>query len=120
MSSYFQFLNSNGMDDHRLDLEFRQILCIIKDYIPYVNCNYKLSCYRSWLEKLSNICHDKPLRNSYLLELARQIKGNFLLPPFNQQPPIGTLQPIKDCNYSNESDVLISQKQCDNNLIILF
>lgn len=105
MSSYFHFLDPENTDDERLDLEFRQILCLIKDCIPYVNCNYKLSSYRSWLEKLSNICYDKSLRNIYLLELARQIKGNFLLPPFNQQPPVGTLQPIKDYNYSCESDV---------------
>ncbi|KAG5890579.1 hypothetical protein JTB14_012707 [Gonioctena quinquepunctata] len=83
--------NLKQSENTSLDLEFRQILCIIKHYIPYVNSNTRLSLYRAWLEKLSSTHTNKPERNKYLIELARQIKSDDLFPPFHERPPLGPL-----------------------------
>ncbi|CAH1154398.1 unnamed protein product [Phaedon cochleariae] len=91
MHNQFQQQKYPG-DSHQLDLEFRQILSVIKQFIPYVDSNSHLSLYRSWLEKLSSTNSDKTERNRYLLELARQIKENSVFPPFDQRPPIGHLK----------------------------
>lgn len=95
MGSCFH-LDEHTLNDNRLELEFRQILCIIKNSILYVNSSYNLSFYRAWLEKLNSPCADKYLRNIYLIRLARQIQGNYLSHPFTQNPPVGSLERIDD------------------------
>lgn len=97
--------NGQNSDETRLEVEFRQILCIIKNSILYVNSGYNLSFYRTWLEKLNSPCADKYLRNTYLIRLARQIQGNYLSYPFNRNPPAGALK-ILDDGYCNESEVI--------------
>ncbi|VEN35729.1 unnamed protein product, partial [Callosobruchus maculatus] len=86
-------------EEAKLDLEFRQILCIIKSYIPFVNSNQQLLLYKSWLEKLSAPTTEQPERNRYLLELARQIKDGDISPPFDQEPPPGPFQNFPKLNY---------------------
>uniref|UniRef100_A0AAR5QEG8 DUF4485 domain-containing protein n=1 Tax=Dendroctonus ponderosae TaxID=77166 RepID=A0AAR5QEG8_DENPD len=74
-----------------LEVEFRKILCVIRQHIPHISSTrYLLQC-RFWLEKLSASNQDKVLRNFYLAELCRQIQANKLLPPFNEAPPNGKL-----------------------------
>lgn len=79
------------MDEDSLDTEFKKLLCIIRQYIPYINSNSCLSQCRLWLEKLSNTESDKVTRNWYLEELCRQIQANTLQPPFTDAPPSGCL-----------------------------
>nr|CAI5840020.1 unnamed protein product [Callosobruchus analis] len=86
-------------EEAKLDLEFRQILCIIKSYIPFVNSNQQLLLYKSWLEKLSAPTTEQPERNRYLLELARQIKDGDVSPPFDREPPPGPFQNFPKLNY---------------------
>ncbi|CAH2002558.1 unnamed protein product [Acanthoscelides obtectus] len=83
----------------KLDLEFRQILCIIKSYIPTVNSNEQLLLFKSWLEKLSAPTTEEAERNRYLLELARQIKDGDISPPFDREPPPGAFQNFPKLNY---------------------
>lgn len=104
MEAQFQS-NDQNLDETKLEVEFRQILCIIKNSIIYVNSGYNLSFYRAWLEKLNEPCADKYLRNTYLIRLARQIQGNYLAPPFDRNPPEGHLHVIDD-RYFDESDVI--------------
>lgn len=74
-----------------LEVEFKKILCIIRQHIPQItSTQYLLQC-RFWLEKLSTSNQDKALRNFYLAELCKQILTNKLLPPFNEAPPAGKL-----------------------------
>ncbi|XP_074039750.1 uncharacterized protein [Leptinotarsa decemlineata] len=96
MDDQFRVADFHDSENTSLDLEFRQILCIIKHYIPYVDSNANLSLYRSWLEKLSSSHSNKSERNKYLLELARQIKSNNISPPFHQRPPTGPLLSFSD------------------------
>lgn len=103
MEPYFQLDESNS-NDSRLEVEFRQILCIIKNLIIYVNSSYNLSFYRAWLEKLNSPCADKYLRNNYLIRLARQIQGNYLSDPFDKNPPLGPLRRVDDISCES-SDV---------------
>lgn len=84
--------DEQNLNDTRLEVEFRQILCIIKNSILHVNSSRNLSFYRAWLEKLNSLCVDKYLRNSYLIRLARQVQGNSLAYPFNRNPPSGPLE----------------------------
>lgn len=117
MDSRFQADDQN-LIDAKLEVEFRQILCIIKNSIIYVNSTYNLSFYRAWLEKLNSLNVEKILRNNYLIRLARQIRGNYLSYPFNQYPPSGTLEKIED-NYSEVSDIILSKYfDCNYNLNI--
>lgn len=103
MDSQF-YSNDQNLDEARLEVEFRQILCIIKNSILYVNSSYNLAFYRAWLEKLNSPCAEKYLRNTYLIRLARQIQGNYLTHPFNQNPPQGSLNLVDD-RYWDEKDV---------------
>lgn len=99
--------NDPHLDETRLEVEFRQILCIIKNSILYVNSSYNLSFYRAWLEKLNSPCTNKYLRNTYLIRLARQIQGNYLAFPFNRNPPEGPLSAVENYDqYCNETDVI--------------
>ncbi|XP_050308847.1 centrosomal protein of 112 kDa-like [Anthonomus grandis grandis] len=75
-----------------LDIEFKELLCIIRQYIPRINSNAYLMQCRVWLEKLSTTTANKECRNVYLAELSRQIQANKLLPPFNEAPPTGDLK----------------------------
>lgn len=79
------------LDEDSLDAEFKKLLCIIRQYIPYINSNSCLSQCRLWLEKLSSTENDKESRNWYLGELCRQIQANRLQPPFTDAPPSGCL-----------------------------
>lgn len=102
MESRFQ--QDHNLTETKLEVEFRQILYIIKNSILYVTSSYNLSFYRAWLEKLNSPCTDKYLRNLYLERLAFQIQRNCLAYPFNKNPPIGSLEFIDECE---ESDVTL-------------
>ncbi|XP_057659799.1 uncharacterized protein LOC130896049 [Diorhabda carinulata] len=78
--------NISKTENNRLDFEFRQILCLIKQFIPYVTSGFNLSLYSCWLEKLSSPSIDKAVRNNYLIELAKQIKDNTISAPFDRKP----------------------------------
>ncbi|KAL3273222.1 hypothetical protein HHI36_014676 [Cryptolaemus montrouzieri] len=80
----------------KLDVEYRQILRIIKPYIQTINNNTYLAQYRVWLEKLSEASDkEKFVRNQYLMELATQIQCKHLASPFTQTPPTGILPPLR-------------------------
>lgn len=96
-------------EENRLDYDFRRILYVIKQYIQYINSNHQLSLYRSWLEKLSMAGGEKVERNMYLFELARQIKGNKLLPPFNHHPPPGPLRNLPKINRFRPPNMEVNQ-----------
>lgn len=91
--------------ERTLDDEFCRILRIIKPHIERITNNYYLTFYRMWLEKLNDIGPDqKEERNSYLIELCRQIQDVRLEYPFTQRPLAGPLQPFQ---YSFLSDKVI-------------
>ncbi|KAL1489170.1 hypothetical protein ABEB36_014108 [Hypothenemus hampei] len=77
------------MAQDNLDIEFKQLLCIIRQHIPFINSNHYLGQCRIWLEKLSTMDVNKITRNSYLAELCKQIQTNILNVPFTEQPPEG-------------------------------
>lgn len=91
-----QLKNAKYSEDPRLDLEFRQILCVIKQFILQINSTRHLSLCRSWLEKLNLETCNKNNRNTYLIELAKQIQANALAPPFDQEPCSGPLRPFPE------------------------
>ncbi|XP_044759275.1 centrosomal protein of 112 kDa-like [Coccinella septempunctata] len=94
----------------KLDVEYRQILRIIKPYIQTINNNTYLAQYRIWLEKLSEAKeNEKFVRNQYLMELARQIQCKHLATPFTQTPPRGPLPPLRG-NQWNFEDVPYEQQ----------
>lgn len=83
-----------------LDAQFRETLCIIKQYIPYITNRHHIYCYRIWLEKLSHVdSTQKQLRNLYLLELKRQIQKGILEVPFTVLPPTGKLTNLKEFQW---------------------
>lgn len=77
-----------------LDVDFKKILCVIRQHIPYINSNVYLMQCRVWLEKLSSRTVNKKLRNLYLTELCNQIQANKLMLPFNENPPVGDLKEL--------------------------
>lgn len=83
-----------------LDAEFKKTLCIIKQYIPYINSKDHIYCYRIWLEKLSLVDDSqKQERNAYLNELSRQIQSGVLEAPFTVTPPSGRLPPLQQFQW---------------------
>ncbi|KAF7266570.1 hypothetical protein GWI33_020078 [Rhynchophorus ferrugineus] len=87
-----------------LDVQFKEILCNIRERIPFINSNAYLFQCRIWLEKLSSPRVDKTLRNIYLEELYKQIQNNRLSPPFNEAPPPGSLKNLsKIASYKRSS-----------------
>lgn len=110
------------LDQDSLDAEFKKLLCIIRQYIPYINSNSCLSQCRLWLEKLSSTENDKESRNWYLGELCRQIQANRLHPPFTDVPPSGCLSQEEKSHKSfrkssvkcvkNGSDQTVDSQYC--------
>uniref|UniRef100_A0A6P7GU61 Uncharacterized protein LOC114342326 n=1 Tax=Diabrotica virgifera virgifera TaxID=50390 RepID=A0A6P7GU61_DIAVI len=112
---------SKNPEENKLDLEFRQILCVIKQFIPYVNSNSHLSAYRSWLEKLSSVQTEKANRNRYLIELAKQIKDNVLVYPFHEKPSGVDLEQFteaeSDGELTEEGNSILCDVLCNANNI---
>lgn len=106
--------SGESQEQDKLDNDFRRILCVIKEYIQYINSNHQLSLYRSWLEKLSTVNDEKVERNMYLLELARQVKSNRLLPPFDHHPPSGSLRNLPKINLFRPSNVEVKIYTIEN------
>ncbi|XP_060521949.1 coiled-coil domain-containing protein 18-like [Cylas formicarius] len=99
-----------------LDEQYKKLLCVIRNHIPYINSNTYLSQCCLWLEKLSDPSSDKARRNLYLSELAFQIRKRQLMPPFDEAPPQGDLATLDDTDSwtdltdsGSESEVVVSQ-----------
>ncbi|KAK9887768.1 hypothetical protein WA026_000083 [Henosepilachna vigintioctopunctata] len=91
----------SSQDD--LDVDYNQILLIIKSLIRNVTNNDHMAQFRIWLEKLDNTSNEeKGIRNQYLMELARQIRCKHLESPFTEAPPVGALLPIKVKPWTHE------------------
>lgn len=103
----FEEGNETDPAHDKLDVEYRQILRIIKPYIQTINNNTYLAQYRIWLEKLSEAKdNEKFVRNQYLMELARQIQCKHLASPFTQTPPRGPLSPLRGNQWNFEVRIL--------------
>ncbi|XP_017779184.1 PREDICTED: kinesin-related protein 4-like isoform X2 [Nicrophorus vespilloides] len=87
---------ANKPSEH-LDLEYLQILRLIKPYITCITNNRYIELVKMWLEKLSDeSVTDKAVRNYYLVQLGHQIEDGVLAGPFLAAPPIGDLGPFVD------------------------
>lgn len=109
-------IENDNTESDKLDVEYRQILRIIKPFVATINNNTYLSQYKVWLEKLSTTEKlNKVVRNQYLMELARQIQSLELSPPFTSNPPLGMLQPLK---HRFESKCKSDESKCENGIFL--
>lgn len=111
-------LRDDNEDEH-LDLTFRKMLQALKPYVQNVMNQDHLNAYRLWLERLSRASssEEKVGRNRYLMELARQIRGGVLEPPFTLIPPTGRLETILKKDFYDVS--INPQSLTFGNLVIV-
>lgn len=108
MTEIYQNNTGNRSDDY-LDMEYLTTLRNIKPYITCIMNNHYIELIRVWLEKLSdtNVQNDKTLRNTYLVELGKQIVSGVFVEPFIDPPGDGMLPPFKSSWRFSKDKVIV-------------
>lgn len=78
----------------KLDEHFKEILAQVRPYIVNLTSKKDAQLCKVWLEKLNSISDQRQIRNTYLLELYRQLSFGQIKSVFRNPPPNGILIPL--------------------------
>ncbi|XP_059046942.1 repetitive organellar protein-like isoform X2 [Achroia grisella] len=95
-------------NDSSLDIEFKRYLQILRPYLGLLRDQYVIKLCNAWIQRLSSCTEEeKGLRNKYIFALCYQLARGALEDPFFKYPIDGSLQPLPDESYSDDSSTEI-------------
>lgn len=89
--------------ENDLDTEFKRYLQIMRPYLEQLIDQDIISICNAWIQKLTNPCSDKSLRNKYIFTLCYQLAKGELDRPFLIPPPKDELP------YFSETESLVDE-----------